>query len=183
MKKFRMISRLVVALILSLVFAGVVSAQQTITIGSTQPLTGPKVFIDEGIPLIAAMKDCVAMTNEEGGINGKKLQYAQEDDQFNPSVGVKAFENLMSKYNPLCVFGSGTGVALAVAPLIRERYHVLYSSPSLSAKIMSNGVPSMFVIGPTYGDQVAVALKLRRSAKLTHLCSQKLTHLTGCSPN
>ena len=158
-------TRSIIALILSFAFVQAAMAQDTITVGVTQPLTGPKVFVDEGIPLIAAMKDCVAITNSEGGINGKKLQYAQEDDQFNPEVGVKAFENLMSKYNPLCVFGSGTGVALAVAPLIRERYHVLYSSPSLSAKIMTSGAPSMFMMGPTYGDQFAVALKYAAQQK------------------
>ena len=158
-------TRSIIALILSFAFVQAAMAQDTITVGVTQPLTGPKVFVDEGIPLIAAMKDCIAITNSEGGINGKKLQYAQEDDQFNPEVGVKAFENLMSKYNPLCVFGSGTGVALAVAPLIRERYHVLYSSPSLSAKIMTSGAPSMFMMGPTYGDQFAVALKYAAQQK------------------
>ncbi|MGO9117045.1 MAG: ABC transporter substrate-binding protein [Desulfomonilaceae bacterium] len=161
-------TRSIIALILSFAFVQAVMAQDTITIGVTQPLTGPKVFVDEGIPLIAAMKDCIAITNSEGGINGKKLQYAQEDDQFNPEVGVKAFETLMSKYNPLCVFGSGTGVALAVAPLIRERYNVLYSSTSFSAKIMTSGAPSMFMMGPTYGDQFAVALKhaaLQRKGK------------------
>jgi branched-chain amino acid transport system substrate-binding protein len=150
---------LVMALIVSFALAQAGMAQDAITIGATQPLTGPKVFVDEGIPLIAAMKDCVAITNSEGGINGKKLQYAQEDDQFNPEVGVKAFETLMAKHHPLCVFGSGTGVALACAPLIRDKYRVLYSSTSMSAKIMTSGAPSMFMIGPTYGDQFAVALK------------------------
>ncbi|MGO9118637.1 MAG: ABC transporter substrate-binding protein [Desulfomonilaceae bacterium] len=156
---------LIASLVISSVISQTTAAQDTITIGATQPLTGPKVFIDEGIPLIAAMKDCVAITNAEGGINGKKLQYAQEDDQFNPEVGAKAFETLISKYKPLWVFGSGTGVALAVAPLIREKYGVLYSSPSLSAKIMTSGAPSMFMMGPTYGDQFAVALKYAAQQK------------------
>src|SRR5271157_3506007 len=138
---------LVAILILSSAISRVAMAQDTITIGGTQPLTGSKVFVDEGVPLSTAMKDCVAITNAEGGINGKKLQYVEEDDQFNPEVGAKAFENLMSKYKPMCVFGSGTGVALAVAPLIREKYPVLYSSPSLSAKIMTSGAPSMFMMG------------------------------------
>ncbi len=114
MKKHSNRSGLIVALILSFALVQAVIAQDTITIGGTQPLTGPKVFVDEGIPLTAAMKDCVAITNAEGGINGRKLRYVEEDDQFNPEVGVKAFETLMSKYNPLCVSGSGTGVALAL---------------------------------------------------------------------
>ncbi len=159
MKKCSRRSRLIIALILSFAFVQGALAQDTITIGGTQPLTGAKVFVDEGIPLTTAMKDCVAITNAEGGINGKKLRYVEEDDQFNPEIGAKAFESLMSKYKPMCVFGSGTGVALAVAPLIRERYRVLYSSPSLSAKIMTSGAPSLFMTGPTYGDQFAVALK------------------------
>jgi branched-chain amino acid transport system substrate-binding protein len=150
---------LVAILILSSAIAQVAMAQDTITIGGTQPLTGPKVFVDEGVPLSTAMKDCIAITNAEGGINGKKLQYVEEDDQFSPDIGAKAFETLMSKYKPMCVFGSGTGVALAVAPLIRDRYRVLYSSTSFSAKIMTSGAPSMFMMGPTYGDQFAVALK------------------------
>ncbi|HTY23334.1 MAG TPA: ABC transporter substrate-binding protein [Desulfomonilaceae bacterium] len=165
MKKLSRRPLLVMALILGFALVQGAMAQDTITIGTTQPLTGQKVFVDEGIPLIIALKDFVAITNAEGGINGKKLRYAEEDDQFTPEVGRKAFETLMSKYNPLCVFGSGTGVALAVAPLIRERYPVLYSSTSFSAKIMTSGAPSMFMIGPTYGDQFAVALKYAAQQK------------------
>jgi branched-chain amino acid transport system substrate-binding protein len=152
---------LIIALILGFALAQTGMAQDTITIGAIQPLTGPKVFVAEGVPLIAALKDLVAITNAEGGINGKKLQYAEEDDQFGlkPEVAQKAFETLMSKYNPLCVFGSGTGTTLALAPLIRKQYPVLYSSTSFSAKIMTSGAPSMFMIGPTYGDQFGVALK------------------------
>jgi branched-chain amino acid transport system substrate-binding protein len=159
MKKRSSKSILTIALILSFALAQAAMAQDAITIGATQPLTGPKVFVDEGIPLEMGLKDCIAITNAEGGINGKKIQYAVEDDKFDPKAGLQAFENLMSKHKPLCVFGSGTGVALAMVPLIRDRHHVLYSSPSFSAKIMTSGAPSMFMVGPTYGDQFAVALK------------------------
>ncbi len=165
MKKCAMRWCMAAVFVLSSAIAQSAMGQDTITIGGTQPLTGPKVFVNEGIPLSAAMKDCVAITNAEGGINGKKLQYAEEDDQFNPEVGAKAFGSLMSTYKPLCVFGSGTGVALAVAPLIRERHQVLYSSTSFSAKIMTSGAPSMFMMGPTYGDQFAVALKYAAQQK------------------
>jgi len=167
MKKCGKMLSLIMALTLGFAFVQAAIAQDTITMGTLQPLTGQKVFIDEGIPLITALKDLVAMTNAEGGINGKKLQYAGEDDQFgvNPEVSVKAFENLMSKHKPLCVFGSGTGTTLAIAPLIRQRRDVLYSSTSFSAKIMTSGAPSMFMMGPTYGDQFAVALKYAAQQK------------------
>ncbi len=101
----------------------------------------------------------MAIANQEGGINGKKLRYIMKDDQYKPDVGVRVFEQLMSTDNPLAVFGSGTPVALAVQPLLRDRYKVLYTSTSFSAKLAFGGLSSAFVPGPTYGDQVAVALK------------------------
>ncbi len=71
----------------------------------------------------------------------------------------------MAKYNPLCLFGSGTPVAAAIAPLIRDRYKTLFTSTSFSAKVAFGGIPSMFVVGPTYGDQFAVALKYIAQSK------------------
>ncbi len=159
MKKSAKRWNLIVALVLGLAFAQAAMAQEIITIGATLPVIGPKAITDGTPPLDTALKDCVAITNEEGGINGKKLRYAMEDDQFKPDVGIKAFEELMTKYKPLAVFGSGTPVALAVAPLIRDRYKILYTSTSFSAKAAFGGTPSMFLVGPTYGDQFAVALK------------------------
>ncbi len=98
------------------------------------------------------------------------------DDQYRPDVALRVFAELMSKYQPLCMFGSGTPAALAVAPLIREHRQVLYSSTSFSAKLAFGGVSSMFVPGPTYGDQIAVALKYiagrKRRAKVAFFASQ-----------
>ncbi len=82
----------------------------------------------------------------------------------------------MSADNPLAVFGSGTPVALAVQPLLRKRYKVLYTSTSFSAKLAFGGLASTFVPGPTYGDQVAVALKYiareKKSAKVAFFHSK-----------
>lgn len=159
MNKYSKGSCLVVALILSFAIIQGVMAEDLITIAATLPVIGPKAITDGTPPLDAALKDCVAIANEEGGINGKKLQYVMADDQFKPDVGLRVFEDLMSKYKPLCVFGSGTPVALATMPVIRDRHQVLYTSTSFSAKLAFSGAPSMFVVGATYGDQFAVALK------------------------
>ncbi|MBI5248701.1 MAG: ABC transporter substrate-binding protein [Desulfomonile tiedjei] len=159
MKKSNVGQRLIVALILSLAIIQGAMAEELITIAATLPITGPKSVADGAPPLEAALKDCVAITNEEGGIAGKRLRYVMEDDQYKPDVGLRVFEDLMAKYKPMCVFGSGTPVAVATAPVIRDRHKVLYTSTSFSAKCAFSGAPSAFVVGPTYGDQVAVALK------------------------
>ena len=169
-------SRLMIALILLCAMVQVAVAQEPITICATLSPTGPPGIAATTSSLDSGLKDCVAMANEEGGINGKKIRYFYADDQYKPDVGIRVFEDLVAKYNPLCVFGSGTPVALALAPLIRDRYKTLFTSTSFSAKVAFGGVPSMFVVGPTYGDQFAVALKyitqLKKGAKVAFFYSK-----------
>jgi len=89
-------------LILSLIPA-VVAAEETITIGATLGMTGPPPIAKASIPLDIALKDCFAIANEEGGINGKKIRYVMKDDQYKAEVGLRVFEELISSENPLCV--------------------------------------------------------------------------------
>lgn len=165
------------AVILCFVLVQGAFAEELVTVGATQPVSaGPPSIVATTPMLEAGLKDCLAIANLEGGINGKKLRYVMGDDQYNADVGRKAFEALMSKDHPLCMFGSGTPVALAVLPLLKDRYKVLYASTSFSAKLAFSGVPSMFVPGPTYGDQVAIALKhiaqVKKGAKVAFFYSK-----------
>jgi branched-chain amino acid transport system substrate-binding protein len=147
--------------VLSLILWGAVSNAEegTIAIGAGLGMSGPSSIAKASIPLDIALRDCFAIANESGGVNGKKIQYFMKDDRYQPRVGIEVFKELMAEHGPLCVFGSGTPVALAVAPLLRKQFPVLYSSTSFSAKLAYSGIPSLFVSGPTYGDQVAIALK------------------------
>jgi branched-chain amino acid transport system substrate-binding protein len=167
---------LVLALFLAFVTLHSAAAEEPITVGLSLSPTGPPMIAATTKSLESGVRDCLEMANEEGGINGKKLRCVMEDDQYKPDVGVRVFEEMMAKYNPLCFFGSGTPVALATAPLIKKRYKVLYTSTSFSAKLAFSGVPSMFVVGPTYGDQFAVALKyiaqMKKRAKVAFLYSK-----------
>ncbi len=149
-------------LLISLIFTCAMiqgSIAQELTIGSMPGASGPP-SIAATAPLIdAAIKDCAAITNDEGGINGKKLRTFTADDQYKPEVALKVLDEVMARDKPLALFGSGTPAALAVVPVIRDRYKILYTSTSFSAKVAFSGAPSVFVVGPTYGDQFAVALK------------------------
>ncbi|MGB6063605.1 MAG: ABC transporter substrate-binding protein [Desulfomonilaceae bacterium] len=152
------------------------AAEELITVGLSLSPGGPPSIAETTEALESGVRDCLEMANEEGGINGKKLRCVMEDDQYKPDVGVRVFESMMGRYNPLCFFGSGTPVALATVPLLRNRYKVLYTSTSFSAKLAFSGVPSVFVVGPTYGDQFAVALKhiaeTHKDAKVAFFYSQ-----------
>lgn len=153
-----------------------VHAEEGMTIGAILGISGPPPIAAGSKLLDLGLKDCVAMANEQGGINGKKITYVVKDDKYNAELGASILQDLMAEHKPLCVFGSGTPLSLAVAPVIRDRYKVLYSSPSFSGKLAQAAMfPSTFVVGPTYSDQVAIALKYiaksNRQARVAFLYS------------
>lgn len=157
---------LFLALFFTFATIGGSEAQEKIMVGLSLSPTGPPSIAERTEDLEAGMRDCLDIANEEGGINGKKLGHVMQDDQYKADVGAKVFEDTMAKYKPLCFFALGSPVALATAPLIKDRYKVLYASGAFSAKLAVSCIPSMFVPGPTYGDQFAVALKyIARSKK------------------
>ena len=68
-------------------------AQTVIKIGAVQPITGP--LAGPGTSVNAGLADSLNMANDEGGINGKKIQYIMEDGHYNLEVATKAFERIM----------------------------------------------------------------------------------------
>lgn len=133
-------------------------AADTIKVGAVQPITGRFAFAGENIN--AGLKDALMMANEEGGINGKKIEYIMEDGQYDTKVAIAAFKRIMSRDNPLIMYGESTGLGKAMAPEIKDRYKVLYSSTSFSGELADTAKnPFMFVPGPTYGDMFGILLK------------------------
>ncbi len=134
-------------------------ANEVIHVGAVQALTGP--VADAAIQLDAGLRDCLMMANEKGGINGKKIRYVMEDGHFKPDIARAAFEKIISRFKPLVVFGENTFFCKALAPEIRSgRYKILLASPSFSSELADRAMnPSIFVPGPTFGDQFAILLK------------------------
>jgi branched-chain amino acid transport system substrate-binding protein len=156
------ISSLVLLLMSVFLVCGVMErpapAADTIKVGAVQPITGRFAFAGENIN--AGLKDALMMANEAGGINGKKIEYIMEDGQYDTKVAIAAFKRIMSRDNPLIMYGESTGLGKAMAPEIKDRYKVLYSSTSFSGELADAAKnPFMFVPGPTYGDMFGILLK------------------------
>ena len=132
-------------------------AQQTYTLGAVHPFTGRFAFA--GIMGQDGMKDAVDMTNEAGGINGKKLEYFWKDGEYKDDVGIAAFKSLYTQYKPQIMWGQSTGMTKALGPEIKDRYKVLYSAYTF-ADVAANPKenPYMFIPGPTYAEMFAVLL-------------------------
>jgi branched-chain amino acid transport system substrate-binding protein len=160
-----MVGRILVSVFLCLVslmvsMSGNASAQEPkeVTVGAVVALTGPFSFA--GAPLGEGLKDSLMMANEAGGINGKKIQYVMEDTQYKLDLAKPAFARIMEQYKPLAMYGDSTALGEALANDITTRYKVLYSSTSFSGSMAFASVnSSIFVPGPTYGDQLAILVK------------------------
>lgn len=133
-------------------------AQEEVKVGAVQPITGRFAFA--GVNINAGLEDALMMANEDGGINGKKIKYIMEDGQYQLDVATAAFKRIMARDNPLVIYGESTGLGKAMAPEIRDRYKILYSSTSFSSELAdAKNFPSIFVPGPTYSDMFGVLLK------------------------
>lgn len=133
-------------------------AEQNPTICAVHPFTGRFAFA--GIHGADAMEDAINMANEEGGVNGKKINYYWADGEYKNDVGIAAFKRLYAQYKPHCMWAQSTGMTKALAPEINTRYKVLYSAytfAEIAASPKKN--PYMFIAGPKYSEMFGVLLK------------------------
>ena len=152
------ISFCILSLILFLGPFSIAIAQKLPTICAVHPFTGRFAFA--GIEGSAAMQDVVDMTNEEGGINGKKIQYYWADGEYKDDVGIAAFKRLYAQYAPQVMFGQSTGMTKALGPEIKSRYQVLYSAYTMTSEAANpKENPYLFIAAPTYAEQFGVLLK------------------------
>jgi branched-chain amino acid transport system substrate-binding protein len=152
------ISFCILSLILFFGPSAIAIAQKLPTIAAVHPFTGRFAFA--GIEGSAAMQDVVDMTNEAGGINGKKIQYYWADGEYKDDVGIAAFKRLYAQYTPQVMFGQSTGMTKALGPEIKSRYKVLYSAYTMTSEAANpKENPYLFIAAPTYAEQFGVLLK------------------------
>ncbi len=134
------------------------SADGAVTIGGVLPLTG--IIGSAGIHGEAGIRDAIAVANQEGGVNGKRVEIVIGDGRYKLDVGKQVFRSIMEKYNPPMMVGASTALSLAMAKDIRHKYKIMYGSASFSSKLAYAAMnPSIFVAGPTYGDQIGLLLR------------------------
>ena len=91
----------------------------SITIGSTQPLTGPAA---PGYSEISQASEAYFQyVNAHGGIFGRKINYIVKNDQYNPSITSTMTRQLVLNDNVFADFDAlGTPTHLAVAPFLNS---------------------------------------------------------------
>jgi branched-chain amino acid transport system substrate-binding protein len=111
-----------VALLLALPAAGATTPGITpteIVLGATGPLSGSEAAYAPTLTGAAAYFDYV---NAHGGVNGRKIVFKVEDDQYNPVRTVTLTQKLVEQEGVFALFNSiGTEHALAVRDYLNAR--------------------------------------------------------------
>lgn len=124
----------------ALVAAGILAAalpaaaQDTIKIGQTSSFTGPAAFYGKhqrwGIDM------AVDEINAKGGVLGRKIEMAYEDNRCNPAEAVKAVNALISQHEVVAILGAlCSSATLAVLPVVKRAEVPLITSSSTAASI------------------------------------------------
>lgn len=107
--------------------------EDTIKLGTTQPLTGPAAPGYARIP--KAMEAWFKHVNENGGIHGRKVELIVEDDGYNPTLTAEKTNKLVLKDKVFALVGAlGTPTHTSVLDFVRQNQvpDLMVSSGSLS---------------------------------------------------
>ena len=99
-----------------------------IVMGTHMALTGPAAFAGKG--LLEGMKVYFSYINDQGGINGRKIELIAEDDGYRPARAVAAAKKLMDRDKVFGFIGPLGGAIVKVVIPIMEENKVPYLWPS-----------------------------------------------------
>jgi branched-chain amino acid transport system substrate-binding protein len=116
MRGMRRLAAVAVALML-VVAGGTAAADDTIRIGAFFDLSGPAAFIGTPTKLVAEM--VVDKINNEGGVNGKKIELIIGDTEGDPAKAVNIAKKFIYKDKVAAIIGpTRTGTGMAVKKII-----------------------------------------------------------------
>ena len=95
------------------------ASDTAIKLGNTFPYSGP---VSSTSPIARQMTGYFKMINDQGGINGRKIDFISLDDGYVPPKTVELSRRLVEQDQVLLMFGSeGTPTQLAVRPYLNSR--------------------------------------------------------------
>jgi branched-chain amino acid transport system substrate-binding protein len=148
------------------------ASDAAIKLGNTFPYSGPVSLTS---PQVRQMTGYFNMINDQGGVNGRRIDFISRDDGYMPPKTVELTRELVEQDQVLAMFGSeGTPTQIAVQPYLNSRQvpqlFVLTGSNSL---INPKKYPYTVASGSSYGLEAVVwakyILATRPNAKIAIL--------------
>ncbi len=114
---------------------------------------------DVGKPYAEGVKAYVKWLNENGGVNGRKVDLIDIDYAYKIPQAVEAYKKLATQDKVPAILGWGTGDTEAMVPFI-SKDKIPYISGSLSENLLTVADhPYNFMVAASYSDQARVILK------------------------
>lgn len=154
---------LMVILLAGLTAGAAWSADKVYKIGAILAVTGPASFLGEPEKNTAEM--VVDLINEQGGINGHRLELVLYDTEANESKTVVSAKKLISRDNVLAIIGPSTsGTSMAAIPIVtREKVPMIAFGASMKIGVPVQERKWIFKVVP--GDDLAVGLMYEHMKK------------------
>jgi len=132
-------------------------AADPIVFGETALITG--VFGFAGGELHEGFTDYINMTNEKGGIGGRKIVQVFEDCGYKVDCSVATFKKIYAEHKPILYSGDSTGFMKAINPELIAAKDTLMSGVSFASELADAATyPRSFIEGPSYADQMSILL-------------------------
>ena len=146
-------------------------SKDTIVLGSIQDLSGPLAGF--GKQVRAGMQLRVEELNEQGGVNGRRIQLLVEDSGYDPKRAVLGAQKLVNQDKIFAMVGHiGTAQNLAAMPVQFEK-NVVNFFPVTAAREMYEPFHRLkYSFAATYYDQMRLAVpKLVKDKSAKKVCS------------
>lgn len=113
------------ALVAAMPLAALAQGKEPIKVGLVSSKSG--VFAQQGEEVIRGVKFAIDEANARGGIDGRKVEVAEADDESNPDAGRRAAEKLARDGHNLLIGPIPSNISLAIAQSL-ERWDAAYFS-------------------------------------------------------
>jgi ABC-type branched-subunit amino acid transport system substrate-binding protein len=155
--------------IVTLTLGGALAAEpgvtdSTVILGSVTPVSGPPSLL--GKAHMAALRVWEQDVNARGGINGRKVEIRQDDDGYVPQRALQGVKRLVEVEGIFGLIGtSGSAMLQAMLPYINEQHLPTINGMAVAAAHFTPPNKTVFVIGPTYCQELSAGMKYLVAAK------------------
>ncbi|WP_248963339.1 ABC transporter substrate-binding protein [Sphaerisporangium perillae] len=131
------------------------AGDKEIKIGAWYPLTGPVAA--SGVPQRAGADAYFKMTNDKGGINGRKVNWIVKDNAFDPQQTVQVARELIGQEKVVAIVAAnGTAQGEATFPFALQQSKVpIFNELGGAATWYTPPRPGLFGVQTLYEDQAA----------------------------
>jgi branched-chain amino acid transport system substrate-binding protein len=140
------------AIAIALALVAAPAAGGEIKVGGIFDLTG--VTSDVGKSFAKGVRDGVSWTNDNGGINGKRINLVEVDYGYKIPEAVAAYKRMTTDDKVIMINGWGTGDTEGLKALVNAD-KIPYVSASFSGHLTDpSKTPYNFFVAPSYSDQL-----------------------------